>query len=57
MDEKFGLEIDRIDNLIAGLNLPMAAEFHITQLKLILPEISQNLKDLYIEMYNENPWE
>lgn len=60
MEDKFenlGQEIDRIENLWYGLSLPMPAEFHLQQLKVILPEIVKNLKNQFVAISGENPWE
>ena len=55
--EKLGQLIDSIDNLSHGLNLPMPASFHVEQLKKILPDKVKELKEVYIEITGENPWE
>jgi len=55
--EELGLQADSLDNLVAGFNLPFPAEFHVEQLKKILPEISQKIKDYYEATTGENPWE
>lgn len=54
--EKLGLLADKIDNLVAGLELPMAPDFHLEQLKQILPDISKGMKEIHIEETGENPW-
>lgn len=55
--EDLGVIIDEIDSLACGLNLPMPAQFHVDQLKKILPEKVKKIKDLYVELTGENPWE
>lgn len=55
--ETIGQEVDRIDNLISALSIPMPAEMHIEQLKQILPEISAKIKQALIDETGENPWE
>lgn len=55
--EEFGEVIDRIDNLLGALELPMQAEFHVNQMKHELSEISDKLKRVYVEEEGENPWE
>jgi hypothetical protein len=60
MNDKFevlGQLIDSLDNLANGLNIPMPAEFHINQLKKLLPEKVEELKNIYVEITNDNPWE
>jgi len=55
--DKIGILADEIDNLIAGLNIPMEPSFHIDMLKKILPEKSKVLKQIFIEETGENPWD
>lgn len=55
--EIIGQEVDRIDNLISALSIPMPAEMHIEQLKSILPEISAKIKEALFAETGENPWE
>lgn len=55
--EELGNAIDRIDNLYHALTIPMPAQFHIDQLKTILPEAITELKDGYKKVTGENPWE
>jgi len=55
--EKLGQLIDSIDSLAHGLNIPMSAEFHIQQLKTILPERVKELKESFNEITGENSWE
>ena len=54
--EKLGQLIDSIENLSCALNIPMSAEFHVNQLKQILPEKVASLKEAFIEITGENPW-
>ena len=55
--EEFGEIIDRIDNLLFALELPMPAEFHVNQMKHELSDMSEKLKRIYVEEEGENPWE
>jgi hypothetical protein len=55
--EKLGQLIDSIDSLTHALSLPMSADFHVQQLKVILPEKVEELKEVFIEITGENPWE
>ena len=51
MDEaqnNLGMAIDRVDNLAHGLRLPMAASFHVQQLKVLLPEVVEDLKRSFV---------
>ncbi|MEM7756562.1 MAG: hypothetical protein AAF298_00320 [Cyanobacteria bacterium P01_A01_bin.40] len=56
MDE-IGQQIDRLDNLVAALNIPISADQHVQQIKNILPEIIKELKTQYVEVFDENPWD
>lgn len=55
--ETLGDIADRVNNLTGALEIPMPAEFQVTQLKSILPEVVQELRDLYKDVTGENPWE
>jgi len=55
--ETLGLLIDDLDNLAHGLQLKMPADFHVEQLKEILPEKVKELKKVYQDITGENPWE
>lgn len=55
--EKLGQLIDSLENLSCGLNIPMPAEFHVNQLKTILPEKVEEFKKVFVEIVGENPWE
>ncbi|MCY1283152.1 hypothetical protein D9M68_568460 [compost metagenome] len=50
-------EIDRLDNLVAALDLPMPANLHVQALRAGLPEVVENLKGAYIAAGGENHWE
>jgi hypothetical protein len=54
--EKLGELIDSIDNMSHGLNIPMPPNFHIEQLKSILPEKVKELKDCFVDITGKNPW-
>jgi hypothetical protein len=55
--EKLGQLIDSIDSLASALELPMSAFVHLQQMKILLPEKVQELKDVFIEITGENPWD
>lgn len=55
--EKLGQLIDSIESLACGLDIPMSADFHVEQLKKILPEKVEKLKEVFVEITGENPWE
>lgn len=55
--EKLGILIDEVDNLAHALQIPLPANMHIESLKSLLPEKVGKLKQLFIEITGENPWE
>ena len=60
MDDKLemlGQAIDRVDSLTHGLVIPMPADFHLQQLKKILPEVVKELKAGFVAVTGENPWD
>src|SRR5574343_351625 len=60
MDDKFeklGLLIDEIDNLANSLKLSLPDKTHIEQINIALPEKVKKLKEVYIEITNDNPWD
>jgi hypothetical protein len=54
--EKLGETIDRLDNVTHALNLMMSPQFHVTQLKSLLPEIVAELKKNFALVTGQNPW-
>ena len=54
--DEFAEAVDAIDNLLGALEIPMPAEFHVKQMKHELKEVSEKLKQIYIEEEDENPW-
>ena len=55
--EKLGILIDDLENLVSALNIPMSADFHVEQLKEILPEKVREFKEVYENLTGENPWD
>ena len=55
--EDLGQLIDSLDSLACGLELPLSAFVHLQQMKIILPEKVQELKDVFIEITGDNPWD
>lgn len=55
--EKLGQLKDKVDNITASLNLPMPPAFHIEQFKKILPEISEEIKSIYLAEGGEDVWD
>lgn len=54
--EKLGQAIDRVENMLSALELPLPSTMHIEQFKRLLPEIVKDLKDGFEEATGENPW-
>jgi hypothetical protein len=46
----------RIDNLIGAMQLPLPAQYHLDQLKLVLPELRDTLRLIYIAETGDDPW-
>lgn len=57
LHERFGLLIDSIDNYAHALKMPLPADMHVEQLRRALPEKVEELKKIYVELTNTNPWE
>lgn len=55
--EILGQAIDKVDNLAHGLQLPMPGDFHVKQLKSLLPDAVRELKRGFVAVTGENPWE
>lgn len=55
--EKLGILIDDIESLSFGLQLNMSAQFHVDRLKTILPKKVKELKEVFVKITGENPWE
>jgi hypothetical protein len=55
--EKLGQLIDRIENLSFALNMPLTDHIHIKAFRESLPEITKELKESFVEITGENPWE
>ena len=60
MEDKFetlGQLIDSLDNLAHALKMPLPAQMHIKQLGISLPEKVKKLKEVFVEITGENPWD
>ncbi len=55
--EKLGQLIDSLDSLACGLVLPMPPAIHLEALRGSLPEKVKELKESFIEITGENPWD
>jgi hypothetical protein len=54
--DNIGMQIDRIDNLISMLSVPLPDKDHLDSLKKILPDISGKMKQAIISEAGDNPW-
>lgn len=48
--------IDKLENIIAAMTLPMPPEIHFSILKESLPDTVQMLKQAYLNAGGENYW-
>ena len=55
--DKLGDVIETLSNLNAALQLSLRAETHTTALKGTLPSIEKRLKEIYMALAGDNPWE
>lgn len=55
MDELSEL-VERIDNLIVAMTLPVPAEIHLSALRESLPEIRDELRSVYFKMGGTDHW-
>lgn len=55
--EKLGIIIDELENISFALEIPLSAQMHIDSIKRLLPEKVEKLKEVFIEITGENPWE
>ena len=60
MEDKFetlGQLIDSLDNLAHALKMPLPPQMHVEQLGIALPEKVKQLKEVFVEITGENPWD
>jgi hypothetical protein len=55
--DKLGRVIDEIENLEYALKMPLPPQMHVEQLSKLIPEKVLKLKEIYIDLTGENPWE
>lgn len=55
--EDIGIISDELESLQAALDIPMPAEFHIAQIRELLPEKIKALREALVKLSGENPWE
>lgn len=49
-------QLDRIDNLLAAMAMPIPAQVHLSALKESLPDMQAQLKQAYFELGGEDVW-
>jgi hypothetical protein len=54
--EDLGVAIDRLDALSFSLRMPLPAQLHVDQMKLILPSLVKDMKMLYAQALGVDPW-
>ncbi len=60
MEDKFetlGQLIDSLDNLAHALKMPLPPQMHVEQLSVALPKKVKQLKEVFVEITGENPWD
>lgn len=55
--DELGRQADRLDNLVAGIAMPLPPQFHLDQLTEILPDISAQIKAFVVAHTGEDPWD
>lgn len=55
--ELLGLAIERLDNIAHAIQLPIAPAMHVQQMQLLLPDVVKQLKEAFVKVTGENPWE
>lgn len=55
--EELGQIADTVDNLAGAMQLGMPAQFHLDQLKVLLPQVADRIKKLVVDISGDNPWE
>jgi len=54
--ENIALQVDRIDNLLAAMSIPVDNSIHVNALKESLPEMKSKLKQAYFELGGKDAW-
>ena len=54
--EDIALQIDRIENLLAAMSMPVDSAIHVEALRESLPEMKGKLKQAYLELGGEDVW-
>ena len=54
--ETLGQLIDELDSLAHVLKMPLPPQMHVQQLGIVLPEKVKQLKEVFVEITGEDPW-
>jgi len=54
--EDIALQVDRIDNLLAAMSMPIDNSIHVEALKESLPEMKGKLQQAYFELGGDDVW-
>lgn len=54
---KLGLAADRIDNLLAAMELPLPPDQVTHALKSSMTDVRDDLREVYVSETDKNPWE
>jgi hypothetical protein len=55
--EKLGQLIDELDVLTYSLAMDLPASMHVDQLRKLLPDKVKALKEVFVDISGENPWD
>jgi len=55
--ERLGQAIDSLENIQHALSMNLPDKMHLDQMRRMVPEIVKELKESFIEVTGENPWE
>ena len=55
--ERLGQLVDRLNNLQMALTMPLTAKLHLECVKPIIPELKEEVKDIYFKLGGENVWD
>lgn len=55
--KKLGTLIDELDSLAHALRMTIPDNLHVESMRASLPEKVEALKEAYVEIAGENPWE
>jgi hypothetical protein len=54
--ERIGLASDRLDNLLHAAQLPLPPRMHLEGILPALAEIRDELREVFVALTGENPW-